>query len=282
MKQYLFLLLFFHLLFPAWGQDVVYFHKETPPAYGKIISITPYFIQFSPLTDSLLIQTFSTDSIYQVRFNDTLLFSITKDIDLDVNKQLGVLKIAPAAPLFGHFDIGYEHYLKKGRSVQLTLSMIYHRSNKSKYYNDNGFYGWLGYKINLSKKKAPFQNEKQLLHGFYLQPTLLFGFIHNKIEEETITYVEYGQWRTYVTQNAIDEILILSGIFLTPGYQLVNHNGYTLDLNISIGYVNGTTRAYKDYYYAYWTPDNSIPLGISGSVKIGYAFLTEKRYQMNN
>lgn len=279
MKPYLFLLLFTLFCFPAMSQDVVYFHPGSHPAYGKVISIQSTSILFAPLTDSLSIRTIPTDSIYQIRFSDSTLFTIYKDVDLNRNKRLWALKTSIAAPLLGHFNIGYEQYVRNGQSIQLTAGLIYTKSYPSDIYEEKGFYARLGYKVNVSKKNIRHQKEKQLLYGLYIQPELIIGSIHSISSGiQQYTYM-YGQWINYYVEPPRNSMIRFSGLFLTPGYQFVHANGFTVDLNVSIGYVNHSVVERK-YYYTYWSPIDNIRLGLNAGIKIGYAFIHEKRYRV--
>jgi hypothetical protein len=267
----------------VYSQDLIYLKTQALPIYGKITSVNNNYIQYYPVTDSLVMHQLNSDSIEKLRFTDQTVLILYKDIDLHQNKALFGFKVGIAAPLFGHSNIGYEHYTRNRQSIECTIGFIHAHSQISNYHTEAGIYTRLAYKFGLSQKNARYKNEKQLLKGFYLKPEMVVGSFRSKFEGHSVYGYHNGQMESYYSEAPSNNKLGFNSLMITPGYQFVFATGFTIDLSVSIGYSRNPSTIYntRKYYYAFWYPDYNAPICFNAGLKVGYLFLKQKRFQFS-
>jgi hypothetical protein len=206
------------------------------------------------------------DRVQKVIFSNGKELTFKQDmIDPDnyADNKKNAWKIDFISPLTGNTTLGFEHSLKPGRSVELSLGIIGAGVNV----NDDdaaGVFVKFGYKfIKSPDYYLRGMRYAHILKGGYVRPEFQFGLY------STDEYIyDYG----YGYSESIKRVDVFTGAFLLNiGKQWVYDNSFLVDFYVGVGYGFDTNKYnYGDYHYGFLLVDEDVPISFSAGLKIGF------------
>lgn len=177
------------------------------------------------------------------------------------------IKINFLSPVFGFFELGYEHSLKPGRSIEASASLVAPMFNQG----DNEKARGANFRIGMKFLKSPDfylrgMRYSHILKGSYIRTDLLMSFLNH---ENTNEFDFFGNTtpENYATQSF--------GFSINIGKQVVFDDSFLIDYFAGVGYgviiESGEGGSFSVDSRKGWIQGGSeLPLNISVGLRIGF------------
>lgn len=187
------------------------------------------------------------------------------------DNRKNALKIEFMSPLFGSTTFAWEHSLKPGKSVEVTLGIA--GLGMDMYDEDAaGVFTKFGYKF---IKSPDFYlrglRYAHLLKGSYFKPEISLGLVKMDVYKEQLLYDNFsGYWYNSGVEER--ESVFAAAIQAVVGKQWVFDNAFCADIHFGLGYgFNTASDGYGNTYHSGFIADNSgFPISVSGGFAIGF------------
>jgi hypothetical protein len=183
------------------------------------------------------------------------------DPELYAKQRKNALKFALFSILTTKLEFSYEHSIKPGRSMEISLGIIGIGADPGDI-NPGGAYLKAGYKfISTPDYYLKGMRYSHLLKGWYVKPEIIFSAFGRDQ-----TYYWYSNETT-----TRETILSIAGV-VDIGKQWVFSDSFLIDLYLGAGFGFANNDGDFDNFYGFIGAPEGFPIALTGGFKIGFLF----------